>query len=207
MSPVFLSDRECVELCLEGDLGTFEELFDRYYGELFRFVRKRTDFQIADIEDIVAETFFVAFMKLQELRDPSLFSHWLFGIAHKKINKRKKKPKKWSLSDEMSRNLPAGDHIGTCDKLAVHEAFERLPKDLREIVSLRLLDGLTLKIIANKRKTSISTAYRQYSMAMSCLRRYMSGPVDSKQPKRKHTRRKHNSRKRQESKVKYDLPQ
>ncbi|GAA4609611.1 RNA polymerase sigma factor [Actinoallomurus liliacearum] len=66
------------------DPDGFTAVYDRYFGDVHRYVAGRLDTQAAD--DIAAETFLVAFRK-RERFDPArgALRPWLFGIATKLV--------------------------------------------------------------------------------------------------------------------------
>jgi RNA polymerase sigma factor (sigma-70 family) len=66
------------------DPDRFTDVYDRYFGDVHRYVAGRLDMQAAD--DIAAETFLVAFRK-RERFDPArgALRPWLFGIATKLV--------------------------------------------------------------------------------------------------------------------------
>jgi RNA polymerase sigma factor (sigma-70 family) len=59
----------------------FSEIFHRYHGELYRYLRRRVGVQLAG--DLAAETFVTAFARrgAYRLQSPSA-RPWLYGIAH-----------------------------------------------------------------------------------------------------------------------------
>ncbi|GAA0366658.1 RNA polymerase sigma factor [Actinoallomurus spadix] len=67
-----------------SDPERFTAVYDRYFGDVHRYVAGRLDSQAAD--DIAAETFLVAFRK-RERFDPArgALRPWLFGIATKLV--------------------------------------------------------------------------------------------------------------------------
>lgn len=70
---------DLIERAQEGDERAFAELYRvrevaRYAGALLR-----ADYLV---EDVVAQTFLLAWRDLPRLRDPRRFDSWLFRIAH-----------------------------------------------------------------------------------------------------------------------------
>ncbi len=74
------SDLELVERAREGERRAFEELVRRYHASLFVYTLSRTA-QRSTAEDVVQETFFVAYRDLLRLRDGERFAGWIFGMA------------------------------------------------------------------------------------------------------------------------------
>lgn len=63
-----------------GDPKAFGEIYDRY-GRLIRAVCYDRLSNQADAEDLAQEVFLRAYRRLDQLRQPERFGHWLVGIA------------------------------------------------------------------------------------------------------------------------------
>ena len=60
------------------------------------------------------------------------------------------------------------------DRLLLDEAVRRLPPEQREVVVLKIFDGLTFQEIADLSGVSINTAASRYRYAMAALRRALA---------------------------------
>jgi len=90
------SDEEMVRMATGGDQEAFWEVYRRYGPLLFgRAYRSLNDQH--DAEDVVQDTFMVAWENLARLRHPDRFPGWLQGILGHKIKKviRKRKKQKF----------------------------------------------------------------------------------------------------------------
>lgn len=78
------SDEELVRIAVDGDQEAFRELHRRYspllFGRAYRLLNDRHD-----AEDVVQDTFMVAWENLAKLRHPDRFPGWLQGILGNKI--------------------------------------------------------------------------------------------------------------------------
>ena len=63
----------------EAPTDRFTDLFDKYHGEIYRYVAGRLSASHAD--DLAAETFLVAFRDQAKLNDAGQTRAWLYGIA------------------------------------------------------------------------------------------------------------------------------
>jgi RNA polymerase sigma-70 factor (ECF subfamily) len=79
-SPRAESDRELVERARSGQRPAFERLVQRYAGSLFVYVLSRVANRYT-AEDVIQETFFVAYRDLHRLRSGDRFAGWIFGTA------------------------------------------------------------------------------------------------------------------------------
>jgi RNA polymerase sigma-70 factor (ECF subfamily) len=73
------TDAQIIANC-SGDPDRFREIFERHYGSILSYARRRVGSQIA--EDLAVETFAVALRRLDsyDLGEPDA-RRWLFGIA------------------------------------------------------------------------------------------------------------------------------
>ncbi|MBV1848892.1 sigma-70 family RNA polymerase sigma factor [Catellatospora tritici] len=77
------SDTSLARGALAGDRDAFERLYRQYRPGLLAFVVR----QVGDrhtAEDVVQETFLVAWRDLDKLRDPAALKTWLFSIAYRR---------------------------------------------------------------------------------------------------------------------------
>jgi RNA polymerase sigma-70 factor (ECF subfamily) len=73
-------DLALVHASKSGDMTAFEQLVKRYDRKLLRIAQNITH-DLSDAQDVVQETFFKAFRKLDQFRETSRFSTWLIRIA------------------------------------------------------------------------------------------------------------------------------
>ncbi len=105
---------------------------------------------VADAEDLTAETFMAAVAALQRPDPPSVSVAWLIGIArHKLIDQ-------WRRGERERRGLAAvgAERIDDpweelLDTSAAYSALARLPGPQRAALALRYLDGLPVREIAD----------------------------------------------------------
>ena len=75
------SDEALVRKSMIGDRASFEELVRR----TARLVFSRVFLEVGDVhraEDLVQETFLIAWRSIRQVSEPSGFRSWLFTIAH-----------------------------------------------------------------------------------------------------------------------------
>ena len=74
------TDTDLIKKILAGDESAFEELVNCYKKQVHALAwRKVGDFQIA--EEITQDAFLKVFQELHSLKDPNLFSGWLYVIT------------------------------------------------------------------------------------------------------------------------------
>lgn len=122
----------------------FSELFEAHYSELRRFVLRRAENRAA-VEDVVAETFAIAWRRRAQVPDPAI--PWLFGICHRVIaNHRRSTKRRMRL---INRLRASGPDLGRdpaellAERSEIGEAFARLSRSQREVLRLVAWDGLS----------------------------------------------------------------
>ena len=127
----------------------FEAVFEAHHADVLAFARRRVDGRGA-ADDVVAETFAVAWRRRDALPDPAL--PWLYGVARRVIaNHRRSEDRRARLGERLASQPQAG----TSDPAAlvggrerVLAAFARLTEPQREVLRLVAWDGLDTKSAA-----------------------------------------------------------
>lgn len=158
-----------------------DALFEAHYEPLMRYAGRRTD-QLADAEDVVAETFTVAWRHLQQMppHDERLF--WLYGIARRVVaNHRRAAQRRARLEAKARASWAPATHAGS-DLPDVLTAMRRLSDDDQEILRLVAWEGLShaevglaLGITANAAGIRLHRARARLAQALSGLE-----PIDPK---------------------------
>jgi RNA polymerase sigma-70 factor (ECF subfamily) len=135
----------------------FAALFNRTHRPLLAYaVRRVTD--PADAADIVAETFLVAWRRLDEVPPDEQARPWLFGVARRVLaNYYRGEHRRHALGERLRTSLrevvPATDDAGT----VVEVAMERLSPDDRELLRLVAWEALAREEIAMALQISRAT--------------------------------------------------
>jgi RNA polymerase sigma-70 factor (ECF subfamily) len=128
-----------------GDIVPFDDLYDRHFEAIFRYVLHRVG-HVATAEDLTAQTFFKALRNLWRYRwSRGTFSTWLYRIATNEVNtffRRRQKDPAWN---EHSRTVRA--HPGVQEELSEAERYlvrETLFIHLQQAISRLDLEEQTL---------------------------------------------------------------
>ncbi len=121
----------------------FRPLYDATLSRTSAFVRRALAPDFANIEDVVAEVYLVAWRRLDRVPSPPEDQLWLFGVANKVIANHRRSVLRRSrlqarLDQEPSSIAPQNE---TGDE--IRAALRSLPRREREAVHLVIWEGLT----------------------------------------------------------------
>jgi RNA polymerase sigma-70 factor (ECF subfamily) len=117
--------------------GIAEAMKARLYRMAFIYLASEQD-----ATDAVSEAVYQGLKSLRSLRQPEFCETWLtrilINVCKQELRKRKRRGEV-----PLDERLEAAGGGGELDALPLKEAIRRLPNDLRDIVALRYLTGLT----------------------------------------------------------------
>jgi RNA polymerase sigma-70 factor (ECF subfamily) len=134
-----------VKAARNGDREAFTCLYYRYarlvHGVLLAKV------PISDVDDLVQDTFIVAWKRIASLREPSSFGAWIATVARNLAHDhhRRAAPED-SLHENAAEDFVSSEPCAdgkNLDAREVLEALRALPETYREILILRLVEGLS----------------------------------------------------------------
>lgn len=162
-------EAELIARCRAGDPGAWDELFDRQYDPVGRFVFQFSpELTPEDVEDICQEVFLSAVRNLASFQGKSAIQTWLFRIAVNKTRdflEKRGAAKRGGGRTPISLNEPDGEtgltlelpsgERGPDQDLAASEqgtwlraALDRLGDPCREVIELRFFAELSYEEIA-----------------------------------------------------------
>ena len=149
-------------------------LFESHFEQLLAYARRRTP-QLSDAEDLVAETFSVAWRRLDsvpKVREQQL--PWLYGVARRLLaNQRRGVARRLRLTERLRSTFtapPAGDPVPE-----VVAAVAGLPERDQELLRLIAWEGLTHAEAALVLGISPNAVAIRLHRARERLRRTMKG--------------------------------
>ena len=180
------ADDQLTELVIkagDGNRLAFEQLIDRFQGEIHRMIYYRIRARM-DTEDFSQDVFIRAYRSISRIREPGKFRSWLFTIAVNRVNDYLRKKKVRSIfksSDEDTSIQPAatdGQDPPEALEQILKEDFwrhigriaKKLSKMEREVFMLRFLDNLNIDEIARILKKSDSTVKTHLYRALAKFR-------------------------------------
>ena len=142
------------------------------YDRLLRYCYMKTkDPYLA--EDIVQETF-LKFWQSRSYKDTGKEMAYLYTIARNLCIDGFRKPKTENIDDYASSAAYAmSEQEKAVTQLALEEALNKLPDDLREIVTLRYVSGISAADIGRIVGMSRFSVYRRLKGSLRILKKYL----------------------------------
>jgi RNA polymerase sigma-70 factor, ECF subfamily len=168
------SDAELVAAYRAGDEGAAAELVRRHLGAIGRFLYASGAGR-SDVEDLVQETLFRAFRRVDSWRGEASFRSWLFTIAGNLLRDDYRKRKGRQVISIDDRDLPdradpEADFAAAEAERRVREGLSKLPRLQREVFLLRAQEGKEYGDIAAALGTTPGAARVHYHHAVKRLK-------------------------------------
>ena len=158
-----------------GD-ARFAELYDRHHGKLASYCRRRT---AADsVEDAVAETFLIAWRRIERMPQEPADLPWLYSIAYRVIGHQyRSRSRRSRLNTKLaglgieaatsSEEIVVMNH----ESRQVLEALSKLKAADQEVLRLSVWEGLSHKDIGRVLDISEEAAKKRFARARTSLAR------------------------------------
>jgi RNA polymerase sigma-70 factor (ECF subfamily) len=132
----------------------FQRLYESHYGAVLAYAQRRTS-GAPDAHDIVAETFTVAWRRIDDVPDTDAALPWLYGVARRVLaNQRRGGRRRADLSARLRTTSAApveidAEVLAADDRRIVLAALARLKEADREILRLATWEELSHREIAS----------------------------------------------------------
>jgi RNA polymerase sigma factor (sigma-70 family) len=124
----------------------FEHVYRANYEAILGYARRRAGSEEA--ADVVAETFLVAWRRLDSVPDGEVARLWLYGTARRVLANHERARRRRGRLDARLREA-VGPAVGaTKDQGLLAAAFNRVPAQDREVLALAAWEGLDAKQLA-----------------------------------------------------------
>lgn len=175
------TDIDVIEKILAGDIALFEILIRRYNSSLYK-VGRSYNYNHADTEDLMQDTFIQAYSNLSKFENRSAFKTWIIRIM---LNNCYKKKQKLSFRNHSYNQINDNSIPMFSDKLnetasmvhnrelgiVIEEALGRVPEDYRMVFTLREMNGFNVKETAEALNISEANVKVRLNRAKSMLRK------------------------------------
>lgn len=175
-------DRALVAEAAAGGREAFDELVSRHQARIFNLARALVG-DDGEADDLAQETFIRAWRALGRFRGDSAFRTWLYRVAinvirsHLAARSRRRAVWGWWRHDTPGGMRTALDVADATDmerdamrRELIDRALAALPPDLRMAVTLRDVEGLEYREIADALGVPIGTVMSRISRARARLR-------------------------------------
>jgi RNA polymerase sigma-70 factor (ECF subfamily) len=169
-----------VERAREGSEDAFAAIYRARVRDVVRYVTTIVR-DPQRVEDVVSQTFVLAWRDVPRLRQPDRFDAWLFRIAHNQamsdLRRRQVTPLEDAPEpmDESREASPAALAEAGADADAVREALARLPEVQRSVLVMRFLRDLPHADVARQLGKSEEAVRALQYRALVRMRELMDG--------------------------------
>lgn len=161
-------ERELLIECQRNDRNAQRKVYEKMAGRLYT-VCKRYLKSDEDIEEVLADTFYKIFTKINQLENPDIFESWAKKIT---VNECLQK-----LRSQKALHISLEDHYASSDTGGEGVSFEKdilnllnfLPEGCRAIFNLFAIEGYPHKEIAMMLSISEGTSKSQLNFARKRL--------------------------------------
>lgn len=170
------TDERLVERFKRGDESAFEELVHRHRERIYR-AAWRVAGNHAEADDLAQESFLRAYRSLSGFRGEARFLTWMMRILMNVALSRRAAGRRVMVPLEEARHVDAGAGAGeSALRRQVREAVERLPPRQRQVLVLKVYEGMKFTEVAETMEISVGTAKATFFQAVRGLRRRLAVP-------------------------------
>jgi RNA polymerase sigma-70 factor (ECF subfamily) len=155
-------------------------MFEQHYGHVLAYARRRCA-EPADADDVVAETFTIAWRRVRDIPDEPL--PWLYGVARRVLANQRRGRQRWLALLDRLRREPADVPTPPADGgERVRAAMARLRPQDQEVLRLAAWEGLTHAEVATVLGVSANAAAIRLHRARRHLAAELGGPRLTERP-------------------------
>jgi RNA polymerase sigma-70 factor (ECF subfamily) len=164
----------------QGDMGAFEELYQRHNRRVYALCLRMTK-NIAEAEDLAQEAFIQLFRKIGSFRGESAFTTWLHRLTVNQVlmhfRKRSVKVERTTEEGETPVQIVRGtenpNKMPVLDRISLDNALKQLPPGYRSVFVLHDIEGHEHEEIAKILGVAVGTSKSQLHKARMKLRRLL----------------------------------
>jgi RNA polymerase sigma-70 factor (ECF subfamily) len=169
-----MDDAELVRQVLQGNIGAYGELVNRYVAQIAALCRAHV-FRPDVVDDLAQETFLRGLDRLADLREHERFGFWLYGIARNLcldwLNDPQNRCRSLDAAAQVAALNPVADDDRSSRIEQVRNCIRRLSVELREIIELYYGSGrATYQELADRLGVSFGQVNKLLTRARKLLR-------------------------------------
>ena len=162
----------------------FEAVYAEHHAHVFGYVMRRCD-RPDDAADAIAETFLVAWRRLEDAPAGDNLRLWLYGVARRVLaNQRRGERRRVALAErlrsEFAEHPAAFQDPSVGDRDSLRDAFLGLSPDDRELLALEAWEGLSSEQIASVLACSTGAARTRLHRARRRMQKALSTQSESR---------------------------
>ena len=167
--------------CQNGDMSRFGFLYDLYIKKIYNFIYFKTHHK-ENAEDLTSRTFMKALQNIGSFNtEKGTFQSWIYQIARNTVIDHYRTAKNdvniedaWDLHDgqDAEKDLDIKMSISKVEKY-----LSKMKSDHRDIIIMRIWQGMTYKEIAEIMGKTEAGSKMMYSRAINSLRQEMPATV------------------------------
>jgi RNA polymerase sigma factor (sigma-70 family) len=174
-----VSDESLMLAYAAGDVASFERLYQRHRGKLYRFLARQLHGNGALADEMFQDVWQRVITAREGWKPEALFTTWLYRIAHNRLADHwralQHRPPAPHDADERTERLPDEDTPEKQlsefeERRRLQLALDELPEEQRIVVLLRLEQDLTLEEIGEVTGVGRETVKSRLRYAMDKLR-------------------------------------
>ena len=156
----------------QGNTAAIEALYRQYSKAMYN-VCTRMMGEKNGAEDVLQDSFIIAFKNLQQLKEAAQFGGWLKRIVLNECIRQGKKKNSWTEWDDDQHDMQDTDETSWWDAVEmaeIHAQIKALPDGCRQVFTLFAIENYSHKHIAVSVGISESTSKSQYHRAKQLLK-------------------------------------
>ena len=174
--PLETDDAGLVTRAGQGDKGAFGDLYERYMGDIYRYIFYRVSHQ-QDAEDLTESVFIKAWKGLGMYRGEVPFKTWIFRIANNTVIDHYRTRKEYLPLDEgslVSEQHDMEDKLLSEEKMIqLADIISRLSPIHQHVLILRFINGLCVRDVAQILDRSESAVKTLQYRALKAARAFL----------------------------------
>lgn len=155
----------------QGDKDAFSQLYLLYKDSLYRYAYYRIG-NVEDAMDAVSDTVLSAYQQIQNIKNPSAFSTYIFTIHRSTCARYLKALVKNKQNEELGEDLEQVNSDSDFLSIELKQALMQIGDDEREIVLLSI-SGFNSKEIAKITGYTAGSVRSKLSRALAKMRAYL----------------------------------
>jgi len=171
------TDFELTQRSANGDMGAFQELYERHNRRVYSLCLRMTG-NVVEAEDLAQEVFIQLFRKVGSFRGESAFTTWLHRLTVNQVlmhfRKRGVRLEQTTEEGEVPVQIVKGTEnpnaMPVVDRIALDKAIVQLPPGYRTVFTLHDIEGHEHEEIARMLGCSVGTSKSQLHKARMKLR-------------------------------------